>query len=321
MSLRPDDPADLDGPVATTEPAAEPSVAQTFGDWLRNLAGRAGDNTDDALAERLGDDTKAFGNLTPGERLILLNVLRLGEVRVGDVMVPRADIVAMSEDVQLPELIKLFRDGVHSRLPVYRGNLDEIVGFIHIKDVFEFWDRAKRFNLPRIVREILFVPASMLVVDLLLKMRLTRVHMAVVVDEYGGSDGLVTIEDLVEEIVGEIEGEHARVQGPMFTVQADGRIIAQGRAPVIELEERLGIALLPEERGEDIETIGGLLVSLAGSVPMRGELIAHPSGLEFEVLDSDPRRVKRVRIARVNRVAQGDKTAGEPPVSEDAPSA
>ncbi len=320
MSRRPDDPAELDDAARAGEAAAEqqPSVAQTFGDWVRGLAGRP-DEADETLAERLGEDSKAFDNLTPGEKLILLNVLKLGEVRVGDVMVPRADIVAVSEDIRLPELIKMFRDGVHSRLPVHRASLDDVLGFVHIKDVLEFWDRAKPFALRRVVREILFVPASMLVVDLLLKMRLTRVHLAIVVDEYGGSDGLVSIEDLVEEIVGEIEGEHARVQGPMFTVKADGSILAQGRAPVSDLEERLGVALVPEEHEEEIESVGGLLVSLAGRVPMRGELIAHPTGLEFEVLDSDPRRVKRVRIAGVDRLT---KSAEDPsPAAEVAPGA
>ena len=317
MSRRPDDPAELEEAARAAEAAAEqqPSVAQTFGDWLRNLAGR-GDDADETLADGLGEDARAFDNLTPGEKLILLNVLKLGEVRVGDVMVPRADIVAVGEDIRLPELIKLFRDGVHSRLPVYRASLDDVLGFVHIKDLLEFWDRAKTFNLRRIVREILFVPASMLVVDLLLKMRLTRVHLAIVVDEYGGSDGLVSIEDLVEEIVGEIEGEHARVQGPMFTVKADGSILAQGRAPVSDLEERLGVALVPEEHEEEIESVGGLLVSLAGRVPMRGELIAHPTGLEFEVLDSDPRRVKRVRIAGVGRLTKAAEEQSPP--AEDA---
>lgn len=304
MSRRPAEPAEMDEGARRSE-ADAPSVAQTFAEWLRGLAGRSSEADErESLADLLGEEGKVFENLAPGERLILLNVLKLGEVRVGDVMIPRADIVAIDEEIQLTDLIKTFREGVHSRLPVYRDNLDEVLGVVHIKDVFEFWDRAKRFNLRRIVREVLFVPASMPVVDLLLKMRLTRVHMAVVVDEYGGTDGLVTIEDLVEEIVGEIEGEHARAQGPMFTVRADGSILAQGRAPVSELEERLGVALVPEEREEDIETIGGLLVSLAGRVPLRGELIAHPTGLEFEVLDSDPRRVKRVRISGVANLTQ-----------------
>ena len=320
MIRRPNDPEEMEGAARSDAPDPAPSVAQTFGDWLRSLAG-GGDATDESLAEKLGDDdAKVLANLAPGEKLILLNVLKLGEVRVGDVMVPRADIVAVDEDVKITELIKVFREGGRSRLPVYRNTLDEVVGFVHIKDLFEFWDRAKLFNLKRIVREILFVPASMLVVDLLLKMRLSRIHMAVVVDEYGGTYGLVTIGDLVEEIVGEIEGEHARAEGPVFTVRADGSIVAQGRAPVSELEARLGIALVPEEREEDIETIGGLLVSLAGRVPMRGELIAHPSGLEFEVLDSDPRRVKRVRITGVNKIVQAqDKDAA--PLPETSPKA
>lgn len=317
MSRRPSDPAEMD--EAGRRPEAEaPSVAQTFADWLRGLAGRNSETDErESLTELLGEEGKVFENLAPGERLILLNVLKLGEVRVGDVMIPRADIVAVDEEIQLTDLITTFREGVHSRLPVYRDNLDEVLGVVHIKDVFEFWDRAKRFNLRRIVREVLFVPASMPVVDLLLKMRLTRVHMAVVVDEYGGTDGLVTIEDLVEEIIGEIEGEHARAQGPMFTVRADGSILAQGRAPVSDLEERLGVALVPEEREEDIETIGGLLVSLAGRVPLRGELIAHPTGLEFEVLDSDPRRVKRVRISGVANLAKPASDTAESTASNE----
>ncbi len=316
MIRRPTDPEDMEDAARADAPAEQPSVAQTFGDWLRSLAG-GGDQADGGLAEKLGDDAKMLASLAPGEKLILLNVLKLGEVRVGDVMVPRADIVAVADDIQLTPLIKVFLEGDRSRMPVYRNTLDEVVGFVHIKDVFEFWDRTKKFSLKAIQREILFVPASMLVVDLLLKMRLTRIHMAVVVDEYGGTYGLVTIGDLVEEIVGEIEGEHARAEGPMFTVRADGSIVAQGRASVVELEERLGVALVPEDREEDIESIGGLLVSLAGRVPMRGELIAHPTGLEFEVLDSDPRRVKRVRIAGVNRIVRNEAPAS----AEGAPGA
>ena len=308
MIRRPTDPEDMEDAARADAPAEQPSVAQTFGDWLRSLAG-GGDQADGGLAEKLGDDAKMLASLAPGEKLILLNVLKLGEVRVGDVMVPRADIVAVADDIQLTPLIKVFLEGGRSRMPVYRNTLDEVVGFVHIKDVFEFWDRTKKFSLTAIQREILFVPASMLVVDLLLKMRLTRIHMAVVVDEYGGTYGLVTIGDLVEEIVGEIEGEHARAEGPMFTMRADGSIVAQGRASVVELEERLGVTLVPEDREEDIESIGGLLVSLAGRVPMRGELIAHPTGLEFEVLDSDPRRVKRVRIAGVNRIVKNEAPA------------
>ena len=308
MIRRPTDPEDMEDAARADAPTEQPSVAQTFGDWLRSFAG-GGDQADGNLAEKLGDDAKMLASLAPGEKLILLNVLKLGEVRVGDVMVPRADIVAVADDIQLTPLIKVFLEGGRSRMPVYRNTLDEVVGFVHIKDVFEFWDRTKKFSLTAIQREILFVPASMLVVDLLLKMRLTRIHMAVVVDEYGGTYGLVTIGDLVEEIVGEIEGEHARAEGPMFTMRADGSIVAQGRASVVELEERLGVTLVPEDREEDIESIGGLLVSLAGRVPMRGELIAHPTGLEFEVLDSDPRRVKRVRIAGVNRIVKNEAPA------------
>ena len=281
-------------------PEPESSVAHSIGEWLRSLTGRNGEITGpESIADLLEGELQQ--DLAPAERLMLLNILRIGEVRVSDVMVPRADIVAVEVTVMLPDLIGVLRDGFHSRVPVYRETLDEVLGFVHIKDLLQYWDKPAGFSLRSVVREALFVPASMRVVDLLLKMRVTRVHMAVVVDEFGGTDGLVTIEDLVEEIVGEIEDEHERAPGPLFTERPDGTIVADGRAPLDELEQRLGRELLPAEREEDADTLGGLLFSLVGRVPLRGELIAHPSGLEFEVLDSDARRVKRVRIGGIGR--------------------
>jgi len=225
-------------------------------------------------------------------------VLELDQRRVDDVMVPRADIVAAAADVSLEELVSLFTAASHSRLPVYRETLDDVIGMVHIKDLLGLWDKSEALAMDEITRQVLFVAPSMPVLDLLLQMQATRVHMAVVVDEYGGTDGLVTIEDLVEEIVGEIEDEHDRLVAPQVTELPDGVLEMDARTPIEDLERRIGCALLPEERDEDIETLGGLVFSVLGRVPRRGELLSHPSGVEFEVVDADPRRVKRVRVRR-----------------------
>ena len=186
------------------------------------------------------------------------------------------------------------REG-HSRLPVYRDNLDDALGMVHIKDVLAWRGEAKDFGLSRILRQALFVSPSMRVLELLLEMRVKRVHLALVVDEFGGIDGLVTIEDLVEEIVGEIEDEHDVADEPELMLDADGNLDADARAPIEALEALAGSVFSEEER-EDIDTLGGLVFSLAGRVPIRGELIRHASGLEFEIVDADPRRVKRLRV-------------------------
>lgn len=317
-AAKPSPTPSADTPAPAGSPLTPESTAgQSFGEWIRGLA-RRGDHVNDreSLAEMLGEEMQAADRLAPVERLMLLNILRLGDKRIGDVMVPRADILGVDASTSLANVIRVFRNGFHSRVPVFRATMDEIVGFIHIKDVLGFWNRRVKFSLRDVAREILFVPSSMRVVDLLLKMRLTRVHMGIVVDEYGGTDGLVTIEDLVEEIVGEIEDEHERATGPLITVHPDGTIAADGRAPIEELENRIGVDLVPDDREEDIDTIGGMLISLIGRVPLRGELIAHPTGLEFEVLEADPRRVKRVRIAGLAAVAK----AADTPATSDASS-
>jgi len=232
------------------------------------------------------------------ERALIANVLRLREISADDVMIPRADIVAMRVDVTLEQALEEIRKEGHSRLPVYREQLDEIVGMVHIKDVFAYVGRPESFNLETILRRPLMVAPQMPVLDLLLQMRQARVHLALVVDEYGGIDGLVTIEDLVEEIVGDISDEHDEVLGPMVTERADGTLDIDARLPVEAFEQRLGSVLTEEERGADIDTVGGLVFTLAGRVPSRGELISHPSGVEFRVLDADARRIRRVRVRR-----------------------
>jgi len=241
--------------------------------------------------------------ISSDERVMLSNILRLRHLTAYDVMVPRADIVAVDLDTPIDELIDVMSTAGHSRLPVYRDTLDEVVGIVHIKDVLHHMKQRKKtgdFDLVDLVRRILVVAPSMRVLDLLLEMRLSRVHMALVVDEYGGIDGLVTIEDLVEEIVGEIEDEHDVAVGPKLIERPDGSLIADARATIEEFEEKVGPVLSDEERDEDIDTLGGLLFTLAGRVPDRGELVEHPpSGITFEILEADPRRVKRVRVRNI----------------------
>lgn len=238
------------------------------------------------------DDT----DLDTHERALLSNVLRLQGTAAYDVMVPRADIMAMSEDLTLEEAIQLIQKDGHSRYPVYRESLDDIAGMVHIKDVFASVGSNKAFDIKSILRKPLFVVPSIPVLDLLLQMRVARIHMALVVDEYGGIDGLVTIEDLVETIVGDISDEHDEDVEPQITERPDGTIDLDARTPIKMFEAKLGQVLTDEERAADIDTVGGLIFTLAGRVPAKGELISHPSGLEFRVLDADPRRIRRLRV-------------------------
>jgi magnesium and cobalt transporter len=232
------------------------------------------------------------------ERLLIQNVLRLRETTADDVMVPRADIVAMRADLTLEQAIAQIRDDGHSRLPVYREQLDDIIGMVHVKDLFAYTGRPETFSLEAILRRPLMVAPRIRVLDLLLQMRQQRVHMALVVDEYGGIDGLVTIEDLVETIVGEIDDEHDDEESPMVTERPDGTLDLNARLPVEDFEKRMGPVLSEDERDADIDTVGGLVFTLAGRVPAKGEVISHPSGLEFRILDADARRIRRLRARR-----------------------
>ncbi len=232
------------------------------------------------------------------ERALIANVLRLRGTQADDVMVPRADIVAMPVSLTLDQALTLIRREGHSRLPVYREQLDELVGMVHIKDVIAFAGNPADFRLEAILRKPLLVAPQLPVLDLLLQMRQARIHLALVVDEYGGIDGLVTIEDLVEEIVGDIADEHDELAGPLISERADGALDLDARLPIEEFEARLGAVLTHEERMADIDTVGGLVFTLAGRVPTRGEVLTHPSGLEFRVLEADARRIRRLRARR-----------------------
>ena len=238
-------------------------------------------------------------SLDAEERALLGNVLRLRGITAYDVMVPRADIMAIPESHSLTETIALIQTEGHSRYPVYRDGLDDIIGMVHIKDVFAAVGKEeKAFALTDVLRRPLFVVPSIPVLDLLLQMRQARVHMALVVDEYGGIDGLITIEDLVETIVGDISDEHDEVEAQQITERPDGALDLDARTPIAAFEEKLGNVLTDEERAADIDTVGGLVFTLAGRVPAKGELVSHPSGLEFRILDADPRRIRRLRVRR-----------------------
>jgi magnesium and cobalt transporter len=237
------------------------------------------------------------------ERALIGNVLRLRGTTADDVMVPRADIVAMRVDVTLEQALAQIRTDGHSRLPVYREQLDDIVGMVHIKDVIGYIGRPEAFSLEALLRRPLMVAPQLPVLDLLLLMRQSRMHLALVIDEYGGIDGLVTIEDLVETIVGDIADEHDEVLGPMITERPDGSLDVDARLGVEDFEKKVGRILTEDEREADIETVGGLVFTLAGRVPAKGEVISHPSGMEFRILDSDPRRIRRIRVRRVSQQA------------------
>ena len=243
------------------------------------------------------DHTERPGVMDADERLLIGNVLKLRDIEAEDVMVPRAEIVAIEASASRDEIVQLMAREAHSRVPVYRETLDNVIGMVHIKDVLARYAAEEPFDLLAITRKVLFVSPTMRVLDLLLQMRLARVHMALVVDEFGGIDGLVTIEDVVEEIVGDIQDEHDVDEIDMIE-RPDGSILADARTELEDFEARVGRVLTDEER-EDIETLGGLVFDLAGRVPSRGEVVRHPSGIEFEVIDADPRRIKRLRLRKL----------------------
>jgi len=234
--------------------------------------------------------------ITPQERVLIGNVLKVHDRNAADVMVPRVDIIAFDIERPFSELIKLLIEHGHSRVPVYRETLDDVIGFVHVKDVLAPVADRRPAKLASMIRKALVVAPSLPVFDLLVQMRQSRTHIAMVVDEFGGIDGLVTIEDLIEEIVGDIEDEHDVVETPTLIERPDGSVIADARLPIETFEEQHGTRLRHNGDDEDVDTLGGLVFALAGRVPRRGEVIPHPGGLEFEVLDADPRRIKRLRV-------------------------
>jgi len=249
----------------------------------------------EAIEELIEETPESNTPISEDQRVLLANILKLRDKTVRDVMLPRIDIVGIAADTPLDQVVRLIQAEAHSRYPVYRESLDDVIGMVHIKDVLAYWGTSKKFNLRDILRRVVFVAPTLPVLDMLLDMRRQRTHMALVVDEFGGTDGLLTIEDLVEEIVGEIEDEHDVAEPTALVRRADGTFDVNGRASIELLEQEIGEVLSDDERRE-IDTVGGLIFSLLGRIPERGEVVRHPAGVEFEVLDVDPRRIRRLRV-------------------------
>jgi len=249
----------------------------------------------DEAEESEGSTPIAAGDLSAAERQMLRNLLHFGEQTAGDICVTRGDIMAVRSDISFDDLVRAFVDAGHSRLPVYGESLDEVIGMVHIKDLFLVSvDPSLDRSLKALMREPLFVPESMGVIELLARMRADRIHLAIVVDEFGGTEGLVTIEDVVEEIVGEIEDEHDDAEAAMLTMLDEGLWEADARIEIEELAEAVDPRLSSDE--DEVDTLGGLIFLLAGHIPAKGECVTHPSGWKLETVESDPRRIIRVRL-------------------------
>ncbi|MFC0284519.1 hemolysin family protein [Camelimonas abortus] len=276
----------------------------------RHRGGSVRDELEDVL-----EHSAPTGEFSPTERALLRNVLALNEMRVEDAMVPRADIVAIREDASLADALALFRSAGHSRLPVYGESLDDPRGMVHIRDFLDYLasctphdggeapafaaiDLSVSLKDANLLRPVLYVPPSMPAADLLARMQSSRTHMALVIDEYGGTDGLVSMEDVVELIVGDIEDEHDFHAGPMIAAGENGAVEANARASLEEISRALGVPLAESEFADEIDTLGGLVAHMAGRIPAAGEFIEGPFDLVFEVLEADPRRLKRIRIHR-----------------------
>jgi CBS domain containing-hemolysin-like protein len=339
-------------PVPVPRPAPAPAAPENADGWLkrtlRAILGLRSSTVRSNLRDVLEDGAGETG-FSPTERTMLKNILGLRERRVADVMVPRADIIAVQREIALGELMKLFESAGHSRLVVYDDTLDDAVGMVHIRDLVAFMTvraaasakantRRKRpfpagldlkavdLSMPlsaaKIIREILYAPPSMPVLDLLAKMQTTRIHLALVVDEYGGSDGVVSIEDIVEQVVGDIADEHDEDTSPGVVRQSDGSFLADARASLDDLGAVIGAEFDVGEVAKEVDTLAGYVATRIGRVPVRGELVPGPGPFELEILDADPRRVKKLRIYRNLNRDNGDRGARrQPPAAAPAPPA
>lgn len=268
--------------------------------WVKHTVGSKSDASLKETLEEIIDehDGQADDRLEPEERVMLHNVLSFGDTKVSDIMIPRTDIMAVSKDISLAELKAHILEQKHTRIPVYEETLDHVIGFLHVKDLLPMLGGEKEYNLREVVRNSLFVPPSMRIIDLLVKMRHASSHLAIVVDEYGGTDGLVTMEDLFEEIVGDIHDEHDEDEESedKITRTGDGVFEVNARIRIEKLEQELGLNLIAEEKGDEFDTLGGLIFFQLGRVPVKGESIEHVSGVRFDILEADPRRIRKVQI-------------------------
>jgi CBS domain containing-hemolysin-like protein len=339
-SSPPSEQRNLPVPVPRPSEVAREGGESWFARLLRALFGWKAGSIRADLEDVL--EAGAFGEtgFSPKESTMLRNLLGLRERRIADVMVPRADIIAVQHEISLGELVKVFEAAEHSRLVVYDDTLDDPVGMVHIRDLIAFMtaraavspevnakrkrplpagldlraiDLSKALSSTKITRPLLFVPPSMPAIDLLAKMQATRIHLALVIDEYGGTDGLVSIEDIVEQIVGDIGDEHDEEEKPAVVRQADGSFLADARASLEDVTATIGGEFDVGDAANEVDTLGGYLVTQIGRVPVRGELVPGPGMFELEVLDADPRRVKKLRISRIRdpRGRNGDGRAGQ----------
>ena len=255
-------------------------------------------NLKQSIETVLDSDLKDTEGISKHERLMLLNILKIDGIRSSDIMIPRADIGAVELNDSFEKVLEVFIKEAHSRVPIYEKNLDNIIGMIHIKDLVNYQNQKKTETnfLQNLKREILEIPPSMPVLDLLLKMQLTRLHMGIVIDEYGCTDGLVTIEDVIEEITGEIEDEHDEKNLPMLIKSSLNTFEASARIEIDELQKVTNVEFLNSYDNEDVDTLGGLIFSITGRVPQRGEIIKHSSGTTFEIKDADPMKIKSVKV-------------------------
>ncbi len=331
-------------PDADSDPQSTAARQQTqrvsLFDNIAQLFRRGGTTLREDLADALSETTTEAESFTPTERAMLNNILRLREVRVEDVMIPRPDIRAIDITTPLSEVLEVFEESGHSRMPLYSETLDDPRGMIHIRDVMGFVTRTakqKKGKTRRVVasaigldlanvdlkrpigdlgitRPVLFVPASMLAGDLMARMQATRTQIALVIDEYGGTDGLVSLEDIVEMVVGDIEDEHDDDDEPMVTETGDGVYVVDAKAEIDDVARTIGSDFAAGEHGEYVDTIGGMIFSTLGRIPVRGEVVRTIPGFEIQVLDADPRRVKRVRIVR-DRASERRKAPGDEPAA------
>ena len=255
-------------------------------------------NLKQSIETVLDNDLKGTEGISKHERLMLLNILKIDGIRSSDIMIPRADIGAVELNDSFEKVLEVFIKEAHSRVPIYEKNLDNIIGMIHIKDLVNYQNQKTTETnfLQNLKREILEIPPSMPVLDLLLKMQLTRLHMVIVIDQYGCTDGLVTIEDVIEEITGEIEDEHDEKNLPMLIKSSVNTFEASARIEIDELQKVTNVEFLNSYDNDDVDTLGGLIFSITGRVPQRGEIIKHSSGTTFEIKDADPMKIKSVKV-------------------------
>ncbi|HVG52470.1 MAG TPA: hemolysin family protein [Xanthobacteraceae bacterium] len=334
-------------------PVVRPTEARDSESWmgriLRSLFGWKSGSIRADLENVLDAATPSETGFSPAESRMLRNILGLRERRVDDVMIPRADIVAVQRDIILGELVKIFEGAAHSRLVVYGDTLDDPLGMVHIRDLIAFMTKkasgppkSKRRKAPvagldfssvdlslplssiQIMRSLIYVPPSMPAIDLLARMQATRIHLALVIDEYGGTDGLVSMEDIVEQVVGDIEDEHDEASIHTIVRQYDGSYLSDGRANLDEVVTAIGSEFDVGDAGQEVDTLGGYVVKRIGRVPVRGELVPGPDRFEFEILDADPRRIKKIRIYRSKKPvpaapAEAAKDATAAPAAEPSP--